>query len=353
MVVGDQLRKQAPGSSGAVNRPGVDAHLEQENRWTDPREGEAAAVPEVVAVVGPTATGKSALAVLVAKAFGGEVVNADAFALYRGMDIGTAKPTLDERAGIPHHQLDVLDIADEASVAAYQRHVRNDIDDIRARGNLPVLVGGSGLYVRAAVDVLEIPPTDPQVRARLEQEAERIGAGKMRDRLEELDPEAAAAIQPRNTRRIVRALEVIELTGRPFSATMPRREFIRPTVMLGLDMDREALDARIEARVQNMWEAGFLAEVEGLERRGLSGTRTASRAVGYPEALAQLAGTSTQDEAMDATATATRRLARRQLSWFRPDPRITWLDAADLAALWPRARAHLAAAGAPTSANRG
>ena len=293
----------------------------------------------LVAVVGPTATGKSGLAVALARELGGEVVNADAFALYRGMDIGTAKPSEAEREGIPHHQLDVLDIHDDASVAAYQRHARPDIDAILARGRVPVLVGGSGLYVRAALDLLDFPPTDPQVRARLEAEARELGAPALRERLDALDPAAAAAIEANNVRRIVRALEVIELTGRPFSATMPRREYRIPTVMIGLDLPRPLLDERIEARVRGMWEAGLLDEVAALERQGLSGTRTASRAVGYPEALAQLRGDLTEAQAIEATATATRRLARRQASWFRPDPRITWLDAgAGPEALLARAR---------------
>lgn len=281
----------------------------------------------LIAVVGPTATGKSGLAVALAHEFGGEVVNADAFALYRGMDIGTAKPTEAEREGIRHHQLDVLDIHDDASVAAYQRHARCDIDAILARGRVPILVGGSGLYVRAALDLLDIPPTDPAVRARIETELAEHGLDTLRARLADADPIATRAIEPNNSRRIVRALEVIELTGRPFSATMPRREFRLPTVMLGLDLPRPVLDGRIGMRVHGMWQAGLLDEVAGLERRGLSSTRTASRAVGYPEALAQLRGELTEPQAIEATAAATRRLARRQSSWFRPDPRITWLDA--------------------------
>lgn len=283
--------------------------------------------PSVIAVVGPTATGKSGLAVALARELGGEVVNADAFALYRGMDIGTAKPSPAEREGVPHHQIDVLDIHDDASVAVYQRESRTDIDAIRARGRVPILVGGSGLYVRAALDVLDIPPTDPQVRARLEAEVETAGLDTLRARLAAADPEAAATIEPNNARRIVRALEVIELTGRPFSASMPKREFRLPTVMLGLDLPRPQLDDRIGSRVEAMWRAGFLAEVARLEEAGLSRTRTASRAVGYWEVLAQLRGELTEAQAIDATATATRRLARRQSSWFRPDPRIVWLDA--------------------------
>ncbi|MDO5696487.1 MAG: tRNA (adenosine(37)-N6)-dimethylallyltransferase MiaA [Dermatophilus congolensis] len=283
----------------------------------------------LVAVVGPTATGKSALAVALARTLGGEVVNADAFALYRGMDIGTAKPTEAERAGVPHHQIDVLDIHDDANVASYQRHARADIDAIMARERVPVLVGGSGLYVRAALDLLDIPPTDPAVRARLEGEVQDLGLSALQARLAAADPEAAASIEPNNARRIVRALEVIELTGRPFSASMPKREFRLPTVMLGVDLPRPVLDERIGRRVEGMWASGLLDEVSRLEEADLSQTRTASRAVGYREALAQLRGDLTQAEAIEATATATRRLARRQSSWFRPDPRITWLQADD------------------------
>ncbi|WP_460468356.1 tRNA (adenosine(37)-N6)-dimethylallyltransferase MiaA [Calidifontibacter terrae] len=286
----------------------------------------------MVAVVGPTATGKSDLGVALAERLGGEIVNTDASQLYRGMDIGTAKLTEAERAGIPHHQLDVLDVTQEASVAAYQRHSRADIRGIRSRGSAPILVGGSGLYVRAATDVLEIPPTDPEVRRRLEQELDEHGAGALYDRLSRADPIAAANILVSNRRRIVRALEVIELTGRPFSATMPRREFLEPTVLIGLDADREVLDTRIQARTQVMWERGLLAEVRGLEPDGLRDGRTASRAIGYAQALAQLDGALTQEQAIEQTAQATRRLVRRQFSWFRADSRITWLphDAPDL-----------------------
>lgn len=282
----------------------------------------------LVAVVGATATGKSALSLDLAERLGGEIVGADASQLYRGMDIGTAKVPAHERRGIPHHQIDVLDITEDASVAAYQRQARADVEAIQGRGRLPILVGGSGLYVRAALDHLEIPPTDPAVRARLEAEATELGTPAMLARLRSLDPEGAARLEPNNTRRIVRALEVIDLTGRPFSATMPTREYLRPTITLGLALDRGVLDDRIARRTEGMWAEGLLEEVAALEERGLSRTRTASRAVGYREALAQLAGRMTQSEAIEATTTATRRLVRRQESWFRPDPRIVWLDAA-------------------------
>ncbi|QGN56942.1 tRNA (adenosine(37)-N6)-dimethylallyltransferase MiaA [Nostocoides sp. HKS02] len=283
--------------------------------------------PLVVAVVGATATGKSDLALDLAEHLGGEVVNADASQLYRGMDIGTAKVPPAERRGIPHHQLDVLGVTQEASVAAYQAAARADLAAIQGRGAHPVLVGGSGLYVRAALDVLDIPPTDAVVRARLEREAAEVGTARMLERLTTLDPRAAAVIEPRNTRRIVRALEVIELTGRPFSASMPTRELVQPTVLVGLRVARDELDRRIDARVTRMWAAGLLDEVRGLEANGLREGRTAARALGYAQALAQLDGTTTQAQAMEQTALLTRRFARRQESWFGADPRIHWLDA--------------------------
>ncbi|MFN8044806.1 MAG: tRNA (adenosine(37)-N6)-dimethylallyltransferase MiaA [Dermatophilaceae bacterium] len=288
----------------------------------------------VIAVVGPTATGKSELAIRIAETLGGEVVNADAMQLYAGMDIGTAKLSVSQRRGIPHHQLDVLDVTQEASVAAYQKAARADLDAIAERGRVPVLVGGSGLYVRAALDVLEIPPTDPAVRSRLETEATERGTKAMYAVLQAADPAAAAAIEPGNTRRIVRALEVIELTGRPFSATLPRREFVRPTVMVGLRCDRGLLDARIADRVDQMWAGGMLDEVRELEARGLRAGRTAATAIGYAQALAEIDGHLSGAQAREQTAAATRRLVRRQESWFRPDPRITWFAMDDPEAGW-------------------
>ena len=298
----------------------------------------------VVAVVGPTATGKSELGLALAERLGGEVVNADAMQLYRGMDIGTAKLSLDQRRGITHHQLDVLEVREEASVAAYQRHARADIAAIGARGRIAVLVGGSGLYVRAALDRLDIPPTDRTVRARLEAELADVGIDVLRARLVALDPTAADAIEPRNGRRIVRALEVVELTGRPFSASLPAREHVRPTVVVGLVADRSLLDARVDERVRRMWRQGLVDEVRTLVTQGLRDGRTASKALGYSQALAHLDGTMTPAEAQEATATATRRYARRQESWFRADPRIVWLphDARDLV---DRALAAVGAAG--------
>ncbi|XGX77482.1 tRNA dimethylallyltransferase [Terrabacter sp. BE26] len=280
-----------------------------------------------MAVVGPTATGKSDLALDIAERVGGEVVNADAMQLYRGMDIGTAKLPVAQRRGIAHHELDVLEVTQEASVAAYQAAARAHFDAIAARGHRPLLVGGSGLYVRAALDRLEIPPTDPRVRTRIEAEGEQVGPEALHARLRALDPEAGAAILPGNVRRVVRALEVIELTGRPFSASMPTRELASPAVILGLRVDREVLDERVARRVDRMWDEGLRGETEILLEAGLRDGVTASRAIGYSQAIAVVDGAMGEREAREDTAQATRRYARRQESWFRPDPRIVWLDA--------------------------
>jgi len=280
----------------------------------------------VIAVVGPTASGKSDLALTLAQRLDGEIINADAMQLYRGMDIGTAKVPLEERRGIVHHQLDVLDVREEASVAAYQREARLDLAGVRARGHQPILAGGSGLYVRAVLDRLEIPPTDPVVRRRLRDELAHVGIEVLFARLRHLDPVAAHVIQPNNDRRVVRALEVIEITGRPFSATMPTREYLLPAVTIGLRVPRSELDERIAARVHQMWDAGLLDEVQRLDAAGLREGRTAAKALGYREALAHLDGLATAEQAIEDTITATRKFARRQVSWFRPDPRIHWLD---------------------------
>lgn len=280
--------------------------------------------PLVIAVVGPTATGKSDLGVALALALGGEVVNADAMQLYRGMDVGTAKLTVAERRGVPHHQLDVLDVAEEASVAAYQRHARADVTAIGGRGARPVVVGGSGLYVRALLDRLEIPPTDPAVRARLEERARREGPGALADALVAVDPAAAARIGRSNTRRLVRALEVVELTGRPFSASLPEPVYAVPALQLGIGVGRAELDRLVAERVDRMWAGGLLAEVAALgPRMG----RTAARAVGYAQALRVVAGEDDAEAARADTVTATRRLARRQMTWFGRDPRVHWLPA--------------------------
>jgi tRNA dimethylallyltransferase len=281
-----------------------------------------------VAIVGPTASGKSGLAVALAEALGGEVVNADAMQLYRGMDIGTAKVTEEERRGVPHHLLDVLDVTETASVAAYQRDARECVERLLAEGKVPVLAGGSGLYVRAVLDELDFPGTDPRIRTRLEGELERVGAAALHARLTAADPIAATAILATNGRRVVRALEVIELTGRPFSATMPRPGPARyDTVQLGLDLDTETLDRRVDERVAEMFARGLVDEVRTLERQGLRLGRTASRALGYQQVLDELDADEDMARAATATAQATRRFVRRQRSWFRRDKRITWLDA--------------------------
>jgi len=282
---------------------------------------------KLIAVVGATAAGKSDLAVELALALDGEVINADSMQLYRGMDIGTAKLTRQERRGVPHHLLDVWDVTKAASVAEYQELADAVIADVTARGKVPVLVGGSGLYIRAALGDLDFPGTDPGIRDRLEAELSAAGPGPLYARLAAADPAAAAAILPGNGRRIVRALEVIELSGRPFSATMPGYDAGRPALQVGVQLPRAELDHRIEARVDRMWAAGLAAEVRQLAARGLRDGKTASRALGYQQLLRHLDGTLTSDEARDETVRATRRFARRQESWFRRDPRVSWLPA--------------------------
>jgi tRNA dimethylallyltransferase len=287
----------------------------------------------VIAVVGATAAGKSDLAVELALRLGGEAVNADSMQLYRGMDIGTAKLTPAEMRGVPHHLLDVWDVTETASVAEYQRLSADAIAGIRARGRVPVLVGGSGLYVRAALDRLEFPGTDPAVRARLEAELEREGSAALHARLRVRDPAAAEAILPSNGRRIVRALEVIEISGRPFTATLPEHVYrYGSVVQVGLSVPRERLDERIALRVRRMWDAGLVDEVRALEKRGLRDGLTAGRALGYAQVLRFLAGEWTEERAKEETVRTTRRFARRQESWFRRDPRVHWLphDAPDL-----------------------
>jgi tRNA dimethylallyltransferase len=282
-----------------------------------------------VAVVGPTATGKSDLAVRLALELGGEVVNADAMQLYRGMDIGTAKISDLERQGVPHHLLDVLDVTETASVAAYQREARAVVERLLAEGRTPVLVGGSGLYVQAVVDDLVFPGTDEKIRTQLEQELSVFGAETLHGRLAQLDPAAALAILPSNGRRVVRALEVIELTGQPFSATLPKPGPARyGTVMVGLDREVSELDERVDERVARMFAAGLVDEVRALEARGLRDGRTASRALGYQQVLAAFDGECTMEEAAATTAQATRRFVRKQRSWFRRDQRVRWFDAA-------------------------
>ena len=288
-----------------------------------------------MAVIGPTATGKSDLALDLAEqaqvsgpAARAEIINADASLLYRGMDIGTAKPSPAERVRVPHHQIDVLTVRDRASVAAFQRSARSDIDAVESRGHLAIIAGGSGLYVRALTDGLDFPGTDPAVRTRLTERAEREGTPALYAELVRLDPVAAERIEASNTRRIVRALGVIEITGRPFSASLPRYEDVAPTVHIALRCERRLLDTRINARAHAMFERGLVEEVETLIDQGLRQGETASRAIGYSQALAVIDGTMSVPEAIGSTALATRQLASRQIKWFRRDPRVQWIDVA-------------------------
>ena len=283
----------------------------------------------ILALNGPTASGKSSLAVRVAlllrhRGAAAEVVNVDSMLVYRGMDIGTAKPTSTERAGVPHHLIDILDVRQKASVAELQTLAPDAIADCPGRGVLPIVVGGSALYMRAVLDRFEFPGTDPAVRARWEAELERLGSVGLHAELRSRSPEAADQIQPGNGRRIVRALEVIELTG-SFAPQLPAWTYALDGVtQWGLDLPRDELDARIDARVDAMWAAGFVDEVRGLADRGLREGRTASRALGYRQILQYLDGHLTEEEAREATKRGTRRFARKQLGWFRRDARIRW-----------------------------
>ncbi|QNE14158.1 tRNA (adenosine(37)-N6)-dimethylallyltransferase MiaA [Pseudarthrobacter sp. NBSH8] len=290
------------------------------------------AQPPVIAVVGPTGSGKSDLSVNLALELDGEVINADAMQFYRGMDIGTAKITPAERKGVPHHLLDILDVTEEASVSVFQQQARSIVSGIHARGKRAILAGGSGLYVRAALDILEFPGTDPVLRGQLEAELEEVGRDVLLARLGDVDPVSAARVS--DSRRIIRALEVHELTGRPFSSFMPQREYFQPAVQIGLAVDRDVLRERLAQRVHTMVDQGLLAEVRRLDAAGLRGGKTAPRALGYAQFLKVLDGGSTVAEAAEDTIVATRQFARRQLTWFRADPRIGWLDwrAPDLAA---------------------
>ncbi|MEO9110079.1 MAG: tRNA (adenosine(37)-N6)-dimethylallyltransferase MiaA [Jatrophihabitantaceae bacterium] len=283
----------------------------------------------VLAVVGPTATGKSDLAIALARRFGGEVINADSMQLYVGLDIGTAKLAADERCGITHHLLDVWPLTKSAAVAEYQTMARDKISEIRGRGALPILVGGSGLYLRGALDRLEFPGESPEIRARLYAELDELGPVVLHARLAGLDPAAASAILPSNGRRIARALEVIEITGQPFTATMPGFDSVYDTVQIGLD--RADLDERVEQRVHQMLVQGWLAEIISLLPLGLRPSPTAGKALGYAQIMACLDDDGTVvgdlDDAVQITIRATRRFVRRQRRWFRRDPRVRWFDA--------------------------
>jgi len=282
--------------------------------------------PAVIAIVGATAAGKSDVALEVANRLGGEIINADSMQFYRGMDIGTAKLPLSERRGIAHHQLDTLDISEDASVARYQESARADIDAIHARGRRAIVAGGSGLYIRALLDVFEFPGTDPELRARLEERARVEGPGILHRELAAVAPHAAEKIPAQNAKRIVRALEVIELTG-THESSLPRHTYAIPAVQVGLAIAYEDLDPRIEARVDHMWSRGLVDEVRELSGRGLRESVTARRAVGYAETLRHLDGELSGDETRALIKQHTRRLARKQAQWFRPDPRVTWIDA--------------------------
>jgi len=286
----------------------------------------------IFALLGPTASGKSTLAVRLAlhlfeDGTPAEIVNADSMLVYRGMDIGTAKPTLEERRGVPHHLVDILDVRETATVADFQRLARDVIASCQDRGVVPILVGGSALYLRAILDEFTFPGTDPAVRAGLETELEQLGPLAMYERLLRLAPEAAVEMQPMNGRRVVRALEVVALTG-SYKATLPEHHYALPgVVQIGLSIDRTEMDARIGARVDDMWAKGLVAEVAALDEQGLREGVTASRALGYRQVLAYLDGRCTEEQAITDTAAGTRRFARRQLGWWRRDPRIHWFDA--------------------------
>jgi len=281
----------------------------------------------VIVICGATATGKSDIAIEVAQSIGGEIINADSMQLYRGMDIGTAKLGHAERGGIEHHLLDVLDVNQDSTVAWYQDQARTVITEIHGRGKDAVVVGGTGLYIKAILDDLNFPDTDPEVRAKLEAEAVEFGAASLFERLELLDPAAALAIDQANTRRIIRALEVIEITGKPFTANLPREDSSRyPDAMqFGLVMDRDHLRERIDLRVDRMWERGFVAEVDQLITQGIKDGSTAQRALGYAQIISMRNGLMSEDEAKEDTKRASRQYARRQETWFSRDIRIQWV----------------------------
>ena len=282
---------------------------------------------KVIVICGATATGKSDIAIEVAQELGAEIINADSMQLYRGMDIGTAKLTVEERKGIPHHLLDVLDVSEDSTVAWYQEQARAAITEIHGRGKDAVIVGGTGLYIKAILDDLNFPDTDPEVRAKLEAELAEFGAAALFTRLEELDPAAALAIDRANTRRVIRALEVIEITGMPFTANLPREDSSRypDALQFGLVMDREHLRERIDQRVDRMWDTGFVDEVDRLISQGIGNGSTAQRALGYAQIIAMRSGTVTEEEAKEDTKRASRQYARRQETWFSRDARIQWV----------------------------
>ena len=292
----------------------------------------------VIVICGATATGKSDLAVALASRLKGHVINADSMQLYKGMDIGTAKLSKADRQGIPHHLIDVLSVREEASVAQYQSDARSIIDQLIEQSIPAIVVGGTGLYIKSILDDLNFPDTDPQVREKIAQQAEELGADVMHARLAELDPAAAAAIPKENVRRVVRALEVIELTGRPYTANLPREGSTRypDARQFGLVMERESLHDRIDARVEKMWDQGLVREVRDLMKEGLLEGRTAQAALGYAQIIKFAQGELTEDEAKEETKRATRQYARRQETWFSRDERITWIKKAPVTELVDR-----------------
>jgi tRNA dimethylallyltransferase len=288
----------------------------------------------LIIICGATATGKSDLAVALAKEIKAEIINADSMQVYKGMDIGTAKLTMAERDGVPHHLIDLLEIKEEANVSWYQNLARSKIDELIAAGKSVVVVGGTGLYIKAILDELNFPDTDPKVRQQITDEAEKLGNDVMHQRLAKLDPAAAVAIPKENIRRVIRALEVIEITGKPFTANLPRQESSRypKAKQFGLVLDRENLDAKIDQRVENMWEKGFAREVSLLMTKGLEEATTAKMALGYKQIMDYLNGESTEEFAKEETKRVSRAYARRQETWFSRDDRINWLAPDTLAA---------------------
>ena len=292
----------------------------------------------LIVICGATATGKSDLAVELAKELKGHIVNADSMQLYKGMDIGTAKLSIQERQGIKHHLIDVLSVNEEASVAQYQSDARSIIDQLLEQSIPAIVVGGTGLYIKSILDDLNFPDTDPEVREKIAKQAEELGADVMHARLEKLDPAAAAAIPKENVRRVVRALEVIELTGRPYTANLPRVGSTKypQARQFGLVMERETLQERIDLRVERMWEQGLVREVRDLMAEGLLEGRTAQAALGYAQVIKFAQGLMTEEEAKEETKRATRQYARRQETWFSRDERITWIKKAPVAELVER-----------------
>jgi tRNA dimethylallyltransferase len=282
----------------------------------------------VIVICGATATGKSDLAVALASEIDGEVINADSMQLYKGMDIGTAKITDEERHGIPHHLMDLLEVTEDANVAWYQEKAREKITEVHSRNKSAIIVGGTGLYIKAILDDLNFPDTDPVVRTELELEYATKGIGPLFERLEKLDPAAALAIDKANSRRVIRALEVIKITGKPFTANLPRKESTRypEALQFGLVMERELLSEKISARVERMWQAGFVAEVESLIEAGITRGTTAQKALGYSQVIAYKEGKISEEEAIEETKRATRQYARRQETWFSRDERIMWIS---------------------------